>query len=91
MTTTSEVSTLAEVLERYEPVIGLEVHGQLLTESKMFCACSADYMGSPANSNTCPVCLGLPGVLPVINRLAVELHRAHRARAQLRDPRAHQV
>ncbi len=72
MTTTSAVSTIAEVLERYEPVIGLEVHGQLLTASKMFCGCSADYMGSPPNSNTCPVCLGLPGVLPVINRLAVE-------------------
>ncbi len=72
MTTTSAVSTLPEILERYEPVIGLEVHAQLLTESKMFCGCSADYMGSPPNSNTCPVCLGLPGVLPVINRHAVE-------------------
>ncbi|MGP8160376.1 MAG: Asp-tRNA(Asn)/Glu-tRNA(Gln) amidotransferase GatCAB subunit B, partial [Candidatus Dormibacteria bacterium] len=72
MTTTSAVSTLEQVLERYEPVIGLEVHGQLLTASKMFCGCSADYIGSPPNSNTCPVCLGLPGVLPVINRVAVE-------------------
>jgi aspartyl-tRNA(Asn)/glutamyl-tRNA(Gln) amidotransferase subunit B len=72
VTTTSAVSTLPEVLERYEPVIGLEVHAQLLTASKMFCGCSADYLGRPPNSNTCPVCLGLPGVLPVINRVAVE-------------------
>ena len=72
MAPVSAVSGLAEVLERYEPVIGLEVHGQLLTESKMFCGCSASYIGSPPNSNTCPVCLGLPGVLPVINRVAVE-------------------
>jgi len=68
----SAVSNLPEILERYEAVIGLEVHGQLLTQSKMFCRCSADYIGSPPNSNTCPVCLGLPGVLPVINRVAVE-------------------
>ena len=72
MATASAVSMLPEILERYEPVIGLEVHAQLLTESKMFCACSAAYIGSPPNSNTCPVCLGLPGVLPVINRKAVE-------------------
>ena len=56
----------------YEPVIGLEVHAQLLTRSKMFCGCSADYIGAPPNSNTCPVCLGLPGSLPVTNRVAVE-------------------
>ncbi|MGD0448693.1 MAG: Asp-tRNA(Asn)/Glu-tRNA(Gln) amidotransferase subunit GatB [Candidatus Dormibacteria bacterium] len=72
MTATSAVSTLDQVMERWEPVIGLEVHGQLLTQSKMFCGCSADYIGSPPNSNTCPVCLGLPGVLPVMNRVAVE-------------------
>ncbi len=72
MTATSAVSTLDQVMQRYEAVIGLEVHGQLLTQSKMFCGCSADYIGSPPNSNTCPVCLGLPGVLPVMNRVAVE-------------------
>jgi aspartyl-tRNA(Asn)/glutamyl-tRNA(Gln) amidotransferase subunit B len=56
----------------YEPVIGLEVHVQLHTRSKMFCACSADYAGSEPNTHVCPVCLALPGVLPVINRTAVE-------------------
>jgi len=56
----------------YEPVIGIEVHAQLLTKSKMFCGCSTDYMGAPPNTHVCPVCLGMPGVLPVINRKAVE-------------------
>ena len=56
----------------YEPVIGLEVHVQLLTHSKMFCACRADYQAAAANTRVCPVCLGLPGSLPVINRKAVE-------------------
>ncbi len=56
----------------YEPVIGLEVHAQLLTRSKMFCGCSADYAGAPPNTHVCPVCLGMPGSLPVINQLAVE-------------------
>ena len=55
-----------------EPVIGLEVHAQLLTASKMFCGCSADYAGAPANTHVCPVCLGMPGSLPVINQTAVE-------------------
>src|SRR5512135_1647888 len=56
----------------WEPVIGLEVHAQLLTHSKMFCGCSADYAGEPPNTHVCPVCLGMPGSLPVINRAAVE-------------------
>lgn len=56
----------------YECVIGLEVHAQLLTESKMFCGCSAHYASSSPNSLVCPVCLGLPGAMPVINRRAIE-------------------
>ncbi len=56
----------------YETVIGLEVHAQLLTRSKMFCACAADYQSAPPNSAVCPVCMGMPGTLPVINRRAVE-------------------
>jgi aspartyl-tRNA(Asn)/glutamyl-tRNA(Gln) amidotransferase subunit B len=56
----------------YETVIGLEVHVQLQTRSKMFCSCPADYQTAPVNSRVCPVCLGLPGTLPVINRKAVE-------------------
>ena len=59
-------------LDRYEVVIGLEVHAQLLTVSKMFCGCSAAYTDAAPNDNTCPVCLGLPGVLPVINRQAID-------------------
>jgi aspartyl-tRNA(Asn)/glutamyl-tRNA(Gln) amidotransferase subunit B len=55
----------------YEPVIGLEVHAQLLTESKIFCACSTRF-GREPNENTCPVCTGFPGVLPVLNRKVVE-------------------
>ena len=56
----------------YEIVIGLEVHAQLLTTSKMFCRCSADYAGAPPNTHCCPICMGYPGVLPVINAEAVD-------------------
>ena len=60
-----------EVLAKYEPVIGLEVHVQLLTATKIFCGC-ANKFGSDPNTNICPVCLGLPGSLPVLNQKAVE-------------------
>ncbi len=56
----------------FEPVIGLEVHAQLRTRSKMYCGCPADYQGASPNSRVCPVCLGLPGALPVINREAIQ-------------------
>jgi len=56
----------------YEVVVGVEIHVQLKTASKMFCSCSTEVRGAAPNSNTCPVCLGLPGALPVINRRAVE-------------------
>src|ERR1700681_386749 len=60
------------VLAKYEPVIGLEVHVQLLTNSKIFCACSTRFGDAP-NSNVCPVCLGLPGTLPVLNKRVIEM------------------
>src|SRR3989449_9695910 len=69
MVTTPDISVSARA--RYEPVIVLEVHVQLLTASKIFCSCSTRF-GDPPNSNVCPVCLGLPGALPVLNRKAVE-------------------
>src|SRR5215471_15604749 len=66
------MSVATEVRAKYEAVIGLEVHVQLLTRSKIFCSCSTRF-GDPPNSNTCPVCLGLPGALPVLNREAVNM------------------
>src|ERR671923_608363 len=69
----SETMSIApEILAKYESVIGLEVHVQLLTKTKIFCGCSTRF-GDPPNTNVCPVCLGLPGTLPVLNRRAVEM------------------
>src|ERR1700681_112448 len=70
MATTPDTSIAASA--KYEPVIGLEVHVQLLTASKIFCSCSTRF-GAPPNTNVCPVCLGLPGALPVLCKDAVEL------------------
>src|SRR3989442_1151953 len=65
-------SGASQIPTQYQPLIGLEGHVQLLTKSKIFCPCSTRF-GVPPNSNTCPVCLGLPGALPVLNRDAVTM------------------
>jgi aspartyl-tRNA(Asn)/glutamyl-tRNA(Gln) amidotransferase subunit B len=70
MTTTAAADP--GVTQKYEMVVGLEVHVQLKTRTKAFCSCSTDF-GAPPNTNVCPVCLGLPGALPVLNKRAVEL------------------
>jgi aspartyl-tRNA(Asn)/glutamyl-tRNA(Gln) amidotransferase subunit B len=68
----SAAAVADDILTRYEPVIGLEVHVQLGTKTKIFCSCPIEF-GAPPNTNVCPVCLGLPGALPVLSRKAVEL------------------
>jgi aspartyl-tRNA(Asn)/glutamyl-tRNA(Gln) amidotransferase subunit B len=88
MTNTAVPAGASATLERYEPVIGVEVHCQLRTTSKMFCPCSTAYDGARPNSHVCPVCLGLPGALPVINRRAVELVLATGAAMGAETPEA---
>ena len=68
---TAELLDYVEVIARYEPVLGLEVHVELSTETKMFCSCANRFGGEP-NTQVCPVCLGMPGSLPVLNQVAVE-------------------
>jgi aspartyl-tRNA(Asn)/glutamyl-tRNA(Gln) amidotransferase subunit B len=68
----TETALSPELLAKYEVVIGLEVHAQLLTKTKIFCGCSTRFGDAP-NTNVCPVCLGLPGTLPVLNKRAVEM------------------
>ena len=71
MSTAAALEVTPELIAQYEPVIGLEVHCQLATRTKIFCGCPTGF-GAPPNTNVCPVCLGLPGALPVLSRQAVE-------------------
>ncbi len=71
MTSTDELVDFDELITRYDPVLGLEVHVELNTRSKMFCGCATNF-GAEPNTQTCPVCLGFPGSLPVVNATAVE-------------------
>src|SRR5580765_6895424 len=72
MSSSAIAAATPEMIARYETVIGLEVHVQLATATKIFCGCPTSF-GAPPNTNVCPVCLGLPGALPVLSREAVEL------------------
>lgn len=71
MTAVAELMDYADVIERFNPVLGLEVHVELNTNTKMFCGCANEFGGEP-NTKVCPTCLGMPGALPVVNGKAVE-------------------
>src|SRR5215475_7992795 len=72
MPASTTLAPLSDAIAKYEPVIGLEVHVQLATRTKIFCGCPTSF-GAPPNTHVCPVCMGLPGALPVLSRQAVEL------------------